>query len=115
MQSNPSIKHTRSKAPPKGWIRAHRVTSFQAPPPSRFRRILHYIFNIWTVSVALLFLLVAFLTARYYWVDFSDRIDRKLLSGEVFTPTAGIYSAPKILRIGEQINMLGVIDYLKTA
>jgi len=115
MQSNPSIKRTRSKAPPKGWIRAHRATSFKAAPPGRFRRILRYVFNIWTLSLALVVLLVAFLTASYYWTEFSDRIDRKLLSGDVFTPTAGIYSAPKILRAGEQINMLGVIDYLKTA
>src|SRR5262249_28711059 len=92
-----------------------RAKSFKAPPRGRFRRILRYVFNVWTVSLALIILLIAFLTASYYWVEFSDRIDRKLLSGEVFTPTAGIYSAPKILRVGEQINMLGLIDYLKTA
>jgi len=47
-------------------------------------------------------LLAAFLTLTYYWFEFSDRIDQKLLSGEVFTPSAGIYSAPKTLNTGEE-------------
>ena len=55
------------------------------------------------------------MTTTYYWFEFSDRIDRKLLSGEVFTPNAGIYSAPKILRNGESTTMLELVDYLKTA
>ena len=115
MQSNPPIKRTRSKLPPRGWIRAHRAKTYNAPGRGRFRRLLGYVFNVWTITLALVVLLVAFLTASYFWVEFSDRIDRRLLNGEVFTPTAGIYSAPKILRVGEQTNMLGLIDYLKTA
>ena len=101
--------------PPRGWKRGRRVQSFRAAPKGRFRRILGYIFNIWTVSLALVVLLIAFLTGTYYWFEFSDRIDRKLLSSEVFTPNAGIYSAPKTLRSGESISMLQLIDYLKSA
>lgn len=93
----------------------HRVRSFQAVPKNRFRRILGYFFNVWTISIALIALLVAFLTATYFWFEFSDRIDRKLLSGEVYTPNAGIYSAPKILRTGESTSMQELVEYLKTA
>lgn len=63
----------------------------------------------------MVFLLAAFLVASYFWIDYSDKIDRKLLSGEVFTPTAGIYSAPKLLRTGDEITLLELIDYLKSA
>jgi penicillin-binding protein 1B len=115
MQDNLHVKTGRSKTPPRGWKRMRRVQTYQAVPKSRFRRILGYIFNVWTISIALVILLIAFLTTTYYWFEFSDRIDRKLLSGEVFTPNAGIYSAPKILRNGESISMQDLVDYLKTA
>ena len=73
------------------------------------------LFNRWTLGVTLLLLVTGFLTFTYFWFEFSDRIDRKLLSGEVFTPTAGIYSAPKTLRFDETISQQALIDYLKTA
>ncbi len=92
-----------------------RVATYRTPPPSRARRLFHTLFNAWTLSLAALFLLASFLTVTYYWFEFSDRIDRRLLSGEVFTPSAGIYSAPKTLRTGEAISALGLIAYLKSA
>jgi hypothetical protein len=113
MQGNLPIKTGRSKMPPRGWKRVRRVKYDRSVPKSRFRRTLGYIFNVWTVSLALVVLLIAFLTATYYWFEFSGRIDQKLLSGEVFTPNAGIYSAPKTLRSGESTSMPGLIDYLK--
>jgi len=115
MQENLPLKRTRSKLPPKGWKGARRVQTFQAAPRGRIRRFVGYVFNIWTISFALLVLLFVFLVGTYYWFDFSDRIDRKLLSGEVFTPTAGIYSAPKVLKVGEDISLNDLVDYLKTA
>lgn len=115
MQDNLPKKSSRSKLPPKGWVKARRGTSYQAPPTSRFRRILRLIFNGWTLSVALLIFLAVFLTMTYYWFEFSDRIDQKLLSGEVYTASAGIYSAPKTLKADEVISMQGLIDYLKSA
>ena len=108
-------KYVKSKLPPRGYKRARRASSYQAPPPSAFRRFISMIVNGWTVSAALLVLLAAFLTLTYFWFEFSDRIDRKLLSGEVYTASAGIYSAPKILRTGESITVTGLVDYLKTA
>jgi len=115
MQDNLPQKRTRSKMPPRGWKKAHHAKSFQAEPPSRFRRFLGYIFNGWTISIASILLLIVFLTLTYFWFDFSDRIDRKLLSGEVYTSSAGIYSAPKTLKAGESTTMTALIDYLKTA
>lgn len=101
--------------PPKGWVRANRTVAYKAPPTSRLRRLIGYIFNVWTMSAAGILLLAAFLTLTYFWFDFSDKIDRKLLSGEVFTPSAGIYSAPKTLRVDEPISMEELIAYLRSA
>jgi penicillin-binding protein 1B len=50
----------------------------------------------------------------YYWTVFSGRIDN-LLAGEVFTRTAGIYAAPKQLRVNETISQADVITLLKRA
>lgn len=101
--------------PPKGWVRARRIAAYAAPPPPLHKRILRKLFNGWTISIALLAILAVFLTLTYYWFEFSDRIDRKLLSGEVFTPYAGIYSAPKTLRVGEVLPPSELLGYLKSA
>ena len=50
----------------------------------------------------------------YYWTVFSGRIDN-LLAGEVFTRTAGIYAAPKQLRVNDSISQADVITFLKRA
>src|SRR5437660_1629825 len=115
MREQLEVKQTKSKLPPRGWVKAKRPVVYQAPPRSRFRRVLRWFINPWTISVSLLLALSIFLTLTYFWLDFSDRIDRKLLSGEVYTPSAGIYSAPKTLKAGEESTMLGMIDYLKSA
>ncbi|HXH69771.1 MAG TPA: PBP1A family penicillin-binding protein [Pyrinomonadaceae bacterium] len=90
------------------------VKSFRQKPPGLFRRIFRFIFNPITISVSLLLLLGIFLTFTYFWFEFSDRIDL-LLRGEVFTRTAGIYSAPKNLRSGENISLEETVNYLKSA
>jgi penicillin-binding protein 1B len=115
MQDPPISKTTRSKMPPKGWKRANRVSAYQAPPKSRFRRMVGWVFNLWTGTAALILLLAGFLGVTYFWFEYSDHIDRKLLNGEVFTPTAGIYSAPKMLRAGDAITQVELIEYLKSA
>ncbi len=101
--------------PPKGWVKARRPAVYAAPPKSRFRRLLRLIFNGWTISAAAILMLGGFLILTYYWFEFSDRIDRKLLSGEVYTASAGVYSAPKTLKVGETTSMPDLIDYLKSA
>jgi penicillin-binding protein 1B len=50
----------------------------------------------------------------YYWTVFSARIDN-LLQGEVFTRSAGIYAAPKQLRVNESISQEELIAFLKRA
>ena len=101
--------------PPRGWKKGHRVAVFQSPPPTRFRRVLRWIFNPWTVGLVLVLIVTGFLTGSYFWLEYSDQIDRKLLSGEVFTPTAGIYSAPKMLKAGDAMTMAELVEYLKSA
>lgn len=115
MQDRITTRSSRSKRPPRGWIKARRVASVSAPPPSRFQRIARIAFNPWLLTICGVFLLIGFLTLTYFWFEFSDRIDRRLLSGEVYTPSAGIYSAPKTLKKGESITLQGLVEYLKTA
>lgn len=109
------VKSTRSKMPPRGWKKGHRVAAFQPPPRSRFRRILRWIFNPWTIGLTLVLIVAGVFTFSYFWLEYSDQIDRKLLSGEIFTPTAGIYSAPKMLKAGDAVNMAELTEYLKSA
>ena len=50
----------------------------------------------------------------YYWTVFSARIDT-LLKGEVYTKSAGIYAAPKQLRVNEVISQDDLVAFLKRA
>ncbi len=100
--------------PPKYWRDKHRINAFQAPKPPFYRRILRLIFNPLTIGTFLLVTLGVFLTATYFWFEYSDKIDL-LLKGEVFTNTAGIYSAPKTLKTGETISAENLVGYLKSA
>lgn len=89
--------------------------AYKAPPRPIRKRALSYVFNPWTAILGLVILLATVGIFAYYWQDYSDRIDRKLLSGEVFTPTAGIYSAPKRIRVGDSLTSAEAIEYLKSA
>jgi len=115
MPNQIQVKTNRSKLPPRNWRGGQRVKAIKPPPTSRFRRVIRWLFNPYTLSFAGIFILGFFLTATYFWFEYSDRIDRKLLSGEVFTASAGIYSAPKTLRAGETVTVPGLVDYLKSA
>jgi len=101
--------------PPKYWRSKHPIKSFQAPKPPLYKRVWRMIFNGYTVSAFLLVVLSVFLTATYFWFEYSDIIDRKLLSGEVYTQNSGIYSAPKILKSGEELTPEELVAYLKSA
>ncbi|HUR97291.1 MAG TPA: PBP1A family penicillin-binding protein [Pyrinomonadaceae bacterium] len=105
----------RSRRSPKGGAEVRRVVAYQGPPPSRFRRVARFFINPWIVTFTLVFVLIGLLSFTYFWFDFSDRIDRRLLSGEIYTPSAGIYSAPKTLKAGERVTVVELIDYLKSA
>jgi len=62
--------------------------------------------------VLLLTVVVGF--AIYYWTVFSARIDN-LLAGEVYTRSAGIYAAPKQLRVGQAMTPERLVEFLKRA
>jgi penicillin-binding protein 1B len=109
------IKSKKSKLPPKYWLKKNRVNAFQSPPPPLYRRILRFFFNPLSFSLYALVILGTFLTVTYFWFEYSERIDRRLLSGQVYTQSAGIYSAPKTLKAGENISPEDLINYLKTA
>lgn len=61
-----------------------------------------------------LMLLAVGLTFGYFWVEYSEKVDM-LLRGEVFTKNAGVYSAPKLIKVGEGITKDGLVEYLKSA
>lgn len=115
MPNQVSGKSRKPKTAPKYWREKHPIKSFKAPKPRLYKRIWRMLFNGYTISAFLLVCLATFLTATYFWFEYSDIIDHKLLSGEVYTPNAGIYSAPKILKKGEDLTPEEMVAYLKSA
>jgi penicillin-binding protein 1B len=115
MPNRVSGKSRKPIKPPKYWRDKHPTKVFQAPKPPLYKRAFRAVFNGYTISAALLVLLAVFLTTTYFWFEYSDLIDRKLLSGQVYTPNAGIYSAPKILKNKEEITPEELVAYLKSA
>lgn len=95
-------------------LRKHRVVSYVESRPSFPRRVLRRLFSA-PVIIPLVFVSAIVLGVLiYYWTIFSGRIDN-LLAGEVYTRTAGIYAAPKQLRVNESISQADVIAFLKRA
>ena len=116
MPNQVQVKKKTSKYVPRKFRRDRtQIKSFQQPPPTFFRRVLRLIFNPVTALTSVLVLLVAFLTLTYFWFEYSDRIDLMLNGGDVFTRTAGIYSAPKTLKTDENITLDDLTAYLKSA
>ena len=91
-----------------------RVVSYVQREPSLIRRVLRRLLSA-PVIIPLVFISAAVLGILiYYWTVFSGRIDN-LLAGEVFTRSAGIYAAPKQLRVNETISQADLIAFLKRA
>src|SRR5262249_34020927 len=91
-----------------------RVVSYVEKGPSFPRRVGRRLFSA-PVLIPLAFISAIVLGILiYYWTVFSRRIDN-LLAGEVYTRTAGIYAAPKQLRVNESISQIDVIGFLKRA
>lgn len=89
-----------------------RIVAYAQPEVSFRRRFVRRLFSppVIIPVVLLATLIVGFLV--YYWTMFSGRIDN-LLAGEVFTRSAGIYAAPKQLRVGQTITQENLIEFLK--
>src|SRR5215510_8219898 len=91
-----------------------RGVSYVENGPGFARRFLRRLFSA-PVIIPLVFISAIVLGILiYYWTIFSGRIDN-LLAGEVYTRTAGIYAAPKQLRVNETISQADVIGFLKRA
>src|SRR5215204_7092133 len=83
--------------------REPRVVSYVEPRQSFGRRFMRRLFSA-PVIIPVVFVGAAVLGVLiYYWTVFSGRIDN-LLQGDVFTRSAGIYAAPKQLRVNETIS-----------
>lgn len=94
--------------------RQPQVVSYQQKQPSFIRRVLRRLFSA-PVIIPLVFIGAIVLGILiYYWTVFSRRIDN-LLAGEVYTRSAGIYAAPKQLRVNETISEADLIAFLKRA
>ncbi len=89
-----------------------RIAAYAEPERSFRRRFLRRLLSppVIIPAVVLATLVVGFLV--YYWTIFSGRIDN-LLKGEVFTRSAGIYAAPKQLRVGQTLTQENLIEFLK--
>lgn len=103
-----------ARAGGKGSRRPPHIVKYQEPEDGFFRRWLRRLLRP-PVIIALVFLTTIVIgLLGYYWWIFSARIDR-LLSGEIFTRSAGIYAAPMDLRAGETLPLDGLVNHLQHA
>src|ERR1041384_18262 len=99
---------------PRPSNRNPRQVSYVEQGPGFFRRFLRRLFSAPVIIPVVFVSAIVLGVLIYYWTVFSGRIDT-LLSGEVYTRTAGIYAAPKQLRVNEAISEADVITFLKRA
>ncbi len=87
---------------------------YVAPDEGFVRRLSRRIFRPPVlVALAILTTFTISVFGYYYWV-FSKRIDR-LVSGEIFTRSAGIYTAPRELRVGVGLSADDLVARLRRA
>src|SRR5256714_11514243 len=94
--------------------RGPRVVRFEEPPEGFWRRWRRRLIRPATVIPVIVLTVVTVGVLGYYYYVFSQRIDR-LLRGEVFTRSAGIYAAPKQIRAGSGLSIDDVVAQLKRA
>ncbi|HEX8844163.1 MAG TPA: PBP1A family penicillin-binding protein [Pyrinomonadaceae bacterium] len=94
--------------------RRPRIVKYEEKTPQTgfVRRTLRRIFRPPVVIALSLITATLIGILAYYWVIFSRRID-KLLSGDIYTRSAGIYAAPKQLFVGENLSVDDLVTYLK--
>ena len=91
-----------------------RIVAYTEPGVSFKRRALRRLLSPFVVIPLAVLATVVIGGLVYYWNIFSGRIDN-LLAGEVFTRSAGIYAAPKQLRVGQALTPDRLIEFLKHA
>ncbi len=97
-----------------GTRRPPRIVQYEEPDKGFFRRWLRRIFRPWVIIALVAIITVIVAVLGYYWFVFSERIDARL-RGDIFTRSAGIYAAPKTLRVGENVSANDLVDRLKRA
>jgi penicillin-binding protein 1B len=95
-------------------LRNPRMVSYVQSQPGFTRRLLRRLLSAPVIIPVVFAGAVVLGVLIYYWTVFSGRIDN-LLAGEVYTRTAGIYAAPKQLRVNESISQAEVLAFLKRA
>ena len=103
----PIGKRSRTEARPKS-----RIVAYAEPSVSFKRRAFRRLLSPIVIIPLLVLTTVLAGCLAYYWIIFSRRIDN-LLQGEVFTRSAGIYAAPKQLRVGQTLTPDKLIELLK--
>lgn len=98
----------------KGPRSKSRIVAYAEPPVSFKRRVVRRLFSPIIIIPTLVLAIVVIGCLVYYWTVFSGRIDN-LLKGEIFTRSAGIYAAPKQLRVGQTLTPDKLVDFLKHA
>jgi penicillin-binding protein 1B len=100
--------------PPAPRRRTARIVRYDEPEEGFFRRWRRRIFR--PPLVIALVLLTTFTVGvlGYYYYIFSERVDR-LISGEIFTRSAGVYTAPKELRVGGGLSADDLLKRLQRA
>src|SRR5262245_52921631 len=91
-----------------------RVIRYEEPRPRFAWRLLRFFVRPYIIIPILLVAGLSIALLAYYWVIFSGRIDN-LLRGDVFTRSAGIYAAPKTIRVNQAISEDDFVGYLKRA
>lgn len=100
--------------PRKDYRSGPRIVAYAEPEISFWRRLLRRLISPPVlIAVAVLATLVI-VPMVYYWTVFSGRIDN-LLKGEVYTRSAGIYAAPKQLRVGQSLTQGRLVEFLQHA
>ena len=99
----------RSKKDPRS---QSRIVAYAEPEISFRRRVARRLISPPVIIPVIFLATVAIGFLVYYWTVFSGRIDN-LLQGEVFTSSAGIYAAPKQLRVGQALTPERLVELLK--
>ncbi|MGH9941756.1 MAG: PBP1A family penicillin-binding protein [Pyrinomonadaceae bacterium] len=104
-----------NRLPPVAKRRAGpRVVKYQGAEEEFVRRLLRRLFSpLVLIPLVLLTTFTVGVLGYYYWV-FSARVDL-LISGEIFTRSAGIYAAPKEVRTGSAMTADELVTRLKRA
>ncbi|HEV2883080.1 MAG TPA: PBP1A family penicillin-binding protein [Pyrinomonadaceae bacterium] len=100
--------------PPAGKRRGARIVRYDEPEESFLRRWRRRIFRPPVVVALVLLTTFTIGVLGYYYYIFSERVDR-LISGEIFTRSAGVYTAPKNLRVGTPLSADELVKRLQRA